>query len=297
MALIVANSAPLPNSVSGTNPTAYGSLLPGTNGVTSGPQPVKLFSSLINAPGTLRMDGSQGIVRASGNITGGVSTNTQFSLYLNYPTLASGGLQYPTANITAAVTINSAGTNGPALFNSNNNFVLGQYVSVNLSPNLQFQGIVGPLTVANSTAFAGLINGANVVNASTGLTVNTSTTALATMLPQPLYSGLNLVSNLNVGQVVPFMSEVRIAGDQESNLVFAFGIDGVINYNGVGAGTAAQSLNNPAVWVVQQNIGNGQCVPGVNFKNEPPFTLQAGFTFGASSASNSSTLKAFFLEQ
>lgn len=294
--IIVSNAPSLPNTVSGVS-AVFPALQIGTNGLTAGLQPVKLFSPILNTPGSLRMDGSEAIVRASGNITGGVSTNTQLSLYLNYPTLSTGAPQYPTATVTAGVTVNSASTNGPALFNANNNFVLGQYVSVNMSPNLQFQGIVGPLTVANSTAFAGLINGANVVNASGGLTVNTATTATATMIPQPLYTGLNTVSNLNVGQTTPFMAEIRLMGDQGSNLVFAYGVDGVVNYTVVTAGTGLAAAPDSAVWSVQQNTGTGLCVPGINFKNEPPFTLQIGETFGVSNASNAATLKSFYLEQ
>ena len=293
--IITANGAPLPNTVTGTN-AAWPSMQAGANGVSSGPQGVKLYSALINAPGSLRMDGSEAIVRASGNITGGVATNAQLYLYLNYPVLSTGAQQYPTANITAAIVVNTALTNGPALFNANNNFVVGQYVSVNMQPNTQFYGIVGPLTVANSTAFAGLINGANVVNASGGATVNTSTTGVAIMMPQPLYQGLNTVANLNVGQTCPWMAEVRIMGDAGSNVVFAYGVDGMVNYNLVAAGSGAQGPNNQAVWVVQQNVGNGLAVPGINFKNEPPFTLQAGHNFSASNAANAGTLKSFFLE-
>lgn len=295
MAIVTATGSSLPNTVSGTA-TVWPAMQVTTNGITSGPQPVKLFSSIINVPGSLRLDGQEAIIRAAGNITGGAAGNTQLCLYLNYPLLASGSPQYPTATVTAATTINSAGTNGPALFNANNNFVVGQYVSVNMQPNTQFYGIVGPLTVANSTAFAGLINGANVTNASGGSTVNTGS-GTATMIPQPLYLGLNTVANLNVGQTVPFMSEVRIMGDQGSNVVFAYGVDGVVNYNLVGAGSAAQAATNPAVFVVQQNVGNGLAVPGINFKNEPPFTLQVGENFASSNASNAATLKAFFLEQ
>ncbi len=294
--IIVSNGSPLPNSVSGVSAT-WPSLLPGTNGLTAGPQPAKLFSAIVNTPGSLRMDGSETIVRASGNITGGVSTNTQLSLYLNYPTLSTGALQYPTANITAAVSVNSASTNGPALFNCNNNFVVGQYVSVNMQPNTQFYGIVGPLTVANSTAFAGLINGANIVNASGGATVNTSTTGLATMLPQPLYTGLNTISVINVGQVSPFMAEVRLCGDAGSNVVFAYGVDGMVNYSLVTAGTGLAASPDSAVWVVQQNVGTGLAVPGINFKNEPPFTVQVAETFGSSNAANAATLKSFYVEQ
>lgn len=293
--LIVASGNPVPNTVSGTN-AVWPAMQAGANGVTSGPQNTKLYSAIINAPGSLRLDGGEAIVRAAGNITGGVATNAQLYLYLNYPVLATGALQYPTANITAAVVVNTAQTNGPALFNANNNFVIGQYVSVNMQPNTQFYGIVGPLTTANSTAFAGLINGANVVNASTGATVNTSTTGVAIMLPQPLYHGLNTVANLNVGQACPWMAEVRIQGDSGSNVVFAYGIDGVVNYNLVAAGTGAQGANNQAVWVVQQNVGNGLAVPGINFKNEPPFTLQAGHNFSASNAGNTGVLKQFYLE-
>src|ERR1700733_3931751 len=190
MTMIVSNGAPLPNTVSGTNPVTY---LPGTNQVTAGPQPVKLFSTLINAPGSVRLDGDLTRVIIGGNITGGVSTNAQLSLYLNYPTLSSGSPQYPNANITAANTYNTAGT-GFALFNANNNFVIGQYVSLNNMVNLQYGNgsIVGPLSVANSTAFGGFINGAAVVNASGGATVNVVAAGYAVMLPQPLYCGQNI---------------------------------------------------------------------------------------------------------
>ena len=275
----------IPNTVSGVNPTTY---LPGSNGITAGPQPVKLFSPVLNAPGSLRLDGEDNIVRASGNIVGGVATNTQLSLYLNYPTLSTGSAQYPLANISAATTVNTGGT-GYALFNANNNFVIGQYVSV-ANVNAQYNAIIGPLSVANSTAFGGFINGAAAVNASTGATVNTSTIGFASMLPQPLYTGLNTVTILNVGATVPWSGEIHIRGDQGSGVVFAYGFDGVVNYN-ANLTTATQ------VYQAQQNVGTGLAVPGVNFKNEPAFTLSVGETFGASNASNSATLKSFFLEQ
>lgn len=281
--LVVATGSPLPATVSGTNPTTY---LPTQNGTTSGPQPVKVFTSVINVPGSLRLDGAEAIIRASGNITGGVSSNTQLFLYLNYPTLSTGSLQYPNANITAANTFNTAGT-GFALFNANNNFVIGQYVSV-AAVNAQYNGIIGPLSVANSTAFGGFINGAAAVNASGGATVNTSAVGFATMLPQPLYVGLNTVSNLNVGQTGVFMSEIRIMGDQGSNAVFAFGIDGVTNYNAASGAVAG--------FVVQQNIGTGLAVNGVNFRNEPPFVLSVGENFGVSNAGHNAVLKSFYLE-
>jgi len=284
--IVIQTASPVPNTVSGTNPTTY---LPGANGITAGPQPVKLFSSIINVPGSLRIDGEECVVRASGNIVGGVSTNCQLSLYLNYPTLSTGALQYPNANITAANCYNTAGT-GFALFNSNNNFVVGQYVSLNQMVNLQFGtgAIVGPLSIANSTAFGGFINGAAVVNASGGATVNTVAAGYAVMLPQPLYCGQNIGSILNVNQVSPFMAEIRIVGEAGSNAVMAFGIDGIANYN------AASGYYSG--FQVAQNIGNSFCVPGINMKNEPIFTLQVGETFGSSNALNAATIKSFFLE-
>ncbi|MCU1305181.1 MAG: hypothetical protein JWQ87_5465 [Candidatus Sulfotelmatobacter sp.] len=283
--LIVANGSPIPATVSGTNPTTY---VPGGAAGSGAPQPTKLFSALINAPGSLRMDGSQAIVRASGNISAGVSTNTQFSLYVNYPTLVTGALQYPAANITAANTFNTAGT-GIALFNANNNFVLGQYVSVT-NVNAQYNAIIGPLSLANATAFGGFINGAAAVNASGGATVNTSAAGFATMLPQPLYSGANVSGVINVGGIGLFSGEVRLLGDQGSGLLTAYGTDNVVNVNLV-------SASNVNVYQSFTSTGVITPVPGVNFKNEPPFTLSIGETFGASNAGNTATLKSFYLEQ
>lgn len=284
MTMIVANGAPLPNTVSGTNPTTY---LPGTNGITAGPQPVKLFSTLINVPGSSRLDGDVSRVLLAGNITGGVSTNTQLSLYFNYPTLSTGAPQYPNANITAANCYNTAGT-GFALFNSNNNFVIGQYVQLNGMVNTQFAGICGPLSVANSTAFGGFLNGAAVVNASGGATVNTVAAGYASILPFPLYVGQNVGTVINVGQTGAFMGDIRLSGDIGSNVLFSWGVDGVTNYN---ASSSAFSG-----FVVGQNIGNNFAVPGINYKNEPIGTLQCGITFGASNASNTAVLKSFYLE-
>lgn len=283
MDVIVTAQASLPATVSGVNPTTY---LPGSNAVTSGPQPVKLHTPVLNVPGTLRVDGEEQIVRASGNVVAGVSTNYQLALYVNYPTLTSGSLQYPASNITAATTINTAGT-GFALFNANNNFVVGQYVSV-ASVNAQYNGTVGPLSVANSTAFGGFINGAAAINASGGATVNTSAVGFATMLPQPLYYGLNTLTVLNVGQVVPFMSEIRISGDQGSNVVFAYGSDGVVNFNGSSSAVTG--------YVPSQGFGNGLAVPGINWRNEPAFALSVGHTFGVSNAATVGVLKQFTLE-
>ena len=283
--LIVSNASPIPNTASGTNPTTY--LAGGTNGNCS-VMPVKLFSSTINAPGTLRMDGSQAEVRASGNITAGVSTNTQFYLYVNYPTLSTGTLQYPAANITAVNVWNTAGT-GYAVFNANNNFVVGQYVSVS-NVNAQFNAIIGPLTLANATAFGGFINGVAAVNASTGATVNTSAAGFATMLPQPLYCGPNATA-INVGQVSVFGGDFTLIGDQGSGILTCLAArDSIVNVNLV----SASNIN-----CYQPVVSTGAVlpVPGVNFKNEPPFTVQVGLVFGSSNAGNTATLKSFYLEQ
>src|ERR1043165_5959207 len=133
--LVVSTGTPVPNTVTGAATTA------------------QTFASQLNAPGSSRLDGQEFIVRASGNINAGVSSTAKLTVYANYP---SG--QYPFANITNAVGNTSGGAN-IALYNANNNFVLGHYVNVT-SVNSSLNGLVGPLIVANSTAFAGQVAGA-----------------------------------------------------------------------------------------------------------------------------------------
>lgn len=271
--LIVSNGTPLPNTAAGANPATYGF----TNS--------NKFQTTVNAPGSLRLDGAECIVRASGNISAGVSSTAQFMLYANYPTLPNGALQYPVANITNAVGNTTGGAN-VALYNAANNFVIGQYVTVAGTANA-LNGVVGPLLVANSTAFAGLVNTANVGNVAAA-----NYTGTATLLPQPLYQGVASPA-LNVSGIAPFMAEVRIVGDQQSGILVAYGTDQVVNYNAVSGGVGAAQVN-----LIQAVTSTGQCfpVPGVNFKNEPPFSLSAGFIWGSSNAANTATLKAFYIE-
>jgi len=281
--LVVSNATPLPNTVSGANPT--GAIL--SAGINGAALPAKLYQATINAPGSLRMDGSQTIVRASGNISAGVSSTTQLALYVSYPTLSSGAAQYPAANITAANTYNTGGT-GIALFNANNSFVVGQYVSVQ-SVNAQYNGIIGPLSWANSTAFGGFINGAAATNASTGATVNTSANGYATIIPQPLYVGAASPA-LNVSGVSVFLTEIRLLGDQGSGILTAYGTDQVVNIN-------VNSASNVNLYQASTSTGTVQPVPGINFKNEPPFLLQVAHVFTTSNAGNTATLKSFYLEE
>ena len=248
---------PTPNVVSGTG------TLP------------KLFGPQLNMPGSLREDGQPMIVRAAGNIVAGVSSTAQLQVYANYP---SG--QYPVANITNAVG-NTTGAGNVALFNANNNFVLGQYVTVANVASLN--GLVGPLIVANSTAFAGQINSANVANVAAANVVGT-----ATIAPQPMYNGVATPA-LNVGQIVPWMAEIKCTADFQSNILIAYGQDVTVNYN---VGNVTQNF-------LQTVTSTGLClpVPGINMKAEPPVYFTAGVLFNSSSASNSSWLKAFYLEE
>lgn len=256
--------AQLPNTVSGT----------GTTAKTFGPQ--------VNLPGSTRIDGQQVIVRIGGNISAGVSSTAVLTLYANYPTLANGAPQYPFANITNAVANTTGGAN-IALYNANNNFVIGQYVNVtNVASSLN--GLVGPLIVANSTAFAGQVAGANVANAAA---ITLTNTAGATIAAQPLYTGAASPA-LNVSGVAPFMAEIRLLGDVGSGVVMAYGTDQVVNIN--------VTNNGPNVLQLATSTGLCNPVPGVNFKNEPPLYLTVAETFGSSNANNTATLKCFFIE-
>lgn len=265
MAVQVTNAPGLPNTVSGT----------GTTAKTFGPQ--------LNMPGSLRLDGQQSVIRIAGNISAGVSSTAVLTLYANYPTLSNGSPQYPFANITNAVGNTSGGAN-IALYNANNNFVIGQYVNVtNVSSSLN--GLVGPLIVANSTAFAGQVAGANVGNAA-AITL-TNTAGATGQYPQPLYTGVASPA-LNVSGVVPFMAEIRLCGDQQSGVLTAYGTDQVVNIN--------TGNNGPNILQAVVSTGLVNPVAGVNFKNEPPVYLTVAETFGSSNASNTATLKCFFLE-
>lgn len=251
-----ATGGSVPNTVSGTGtlPKIYGPQLP--------------------IPGSLREDGQPMTIRASGNIVAGVSSTAQFTVFANYP-----AGQYPVANVTNAVG-NTTGGGNVALYNANNNFVLGQYVTVANVASLN--GLVGPLIVANSTAFAGQINSANVGNVAAANVVGT-----ATIAPQTMYNGVASPA-LNVGQTVPWMAEIRIVGSAASNIVTAFGTDQVVNFN--------TGNNGPNIYQAITSTGLVNPVAGVNMKAEPPLYFTAAHTFGSSNANNSGTLTCFYLE-
>jgi hypothetical protein len=234
----------------------------------------KTFAPQLNMPGSLREDGQPLTIRASGNIVAGVSSTAQFTIFANYP---SG--QYPVANVTNAVG-NTTGGGNVALYNANNNFVLGQYVTVANVASLN--GLVGPLIVANSTAFAGQINSANVANVAAANVVGT-----ATIAPQPMYNGVASPA-LNVGQVVPWMAEVRCIGVQAANLVTAYGTDQIVNFN--------VTNNGPNIWQAVTSTGLINPVAGVNMKAEPPLYFTSAWTFGSSNANNSAVMQCFYLE-
>lgn len=258
---IVSVATPLPNTVSGTGTTA------------------KTFAAQLNMPGSSRTDGQQAIVRVGGNLSAGVSSTAQITVYANYP-----AGQYPFSNITNAVANTTGGAN-IALYNANNNFVLGQYVNVtNVSSGLN--GLVGPLLVANSTAFAGQVAGANVANAAA---ITLTNSAGATVAAQPLYTGVASAA-LNVGGTAPFMAEIRCFGISaaNANILTAFGTDQVLNIN--------ITNNGPNFLQALTSTGLINPVPGVNFKNEPPVYFTVAETFGSSNAANTATLTEFYLE-
>lgn len=246
----------VPNTVSGT----------GTAPKTFGPQ--------LPMPGSLREDGQPMTIRASGNIVAGVSSTAQLTVFANYP---SG--QYPVANVTNAVG-NTTGGGNVALYNVNNNFVLGQYVTVANVASLN--GLVGPLIVANSTAFAGQVNSANVGNVAAANVVGT-----ATIAPQPMYNGVASAA-LNVGQIVPWMTEIRIIGSAASNIITAFGTDQTVNFN--------TGNNGPNIFQAITSTGLVNPVTGVNMRSEPPIFFTVAETFGSSNANNSATMTCFYLE-
>lgn len=254
---VVSTGTPIPSTVTGTGTTA------------------QTFASQLQAPGSSRIDGTPITVRAAGSISAGVSSTSQFTLFANYP-----AGQYPVANITNAVGNTTGGAN-IALFNANNNFVLGQYVTVAGVTSLN--GTVGPLVAANSTAFAGQINGANVANVAAA----SPAAGLATIAAQPLYTGVASPA-LNVGGTVPFFAEIRCIGDSVSKVLTAFGTDQVVNLN--------VTNNGPNFYQAITSTGLINPVPGVNFKAEPPVYFTVAETFGSSNAANTATLKSFYLE-
>jgi len=257
--LIVSQGTPLPNTITGSATTAQS------------------FSSQLNLPGSSRLSGQPFTIRAAGNITPNTSSTTQLTVYANYP-----AGQYPFANITNAVGNTTGGAN-VALYNANNNFVLGQYVNVT-SVSSGLNGLVGPLIVANATAFAGQVAGANVANAA----AITLTNAAGAAVPgQPFYTGVASPA-LNVLGVQPFMAEIRCIGDSTANVMTAFGTDQVININ--------ITNNGPNFFQAVTSTGLINPVPGVNFKAEPPLYFTVAETFGSGSAGNTATLKAFYLE-
>lgn len=252
------------------------------NTVTGTGTSQKLFGPVVNVPGSSRLDGQPITVVAAGNINAGVSSTTLVSLVASYPTLASGAPQYPFANITNAVGNTTGGAN-IALYNGTNNFVIGQFVNVtNVQSSLN--GLVGPLIVANSTAFAGQVAGANVGNVA-ALTLTNA--AGATIQPINIYNGAASVA-LNVGATVPWVMQVRLIGDQQSGIMVAYGTDSVVNLN--------TGNNGPNIYFAGQSTGTCTPVPGVNFRAEPCLLLQVSETFGSSIAANTAWLKSFYLE-
>lgn len=232
-------------------------------------------------PGSSRLNGQPFVVRVGGVVTPNIGTSATLTVYANYP---SG--QYPVANITNAVGNTTGGAN-IALYNANNNFVVGQYVTVaNVSSALD--GTVGPLVVANSTAFAGQVGGANVGNAAA---ITLTNTAAATIAPQPFFvqTGPALTNTANAaGGPAPFTHEIRGLVDQTSGLMVCYGIGTWVNTN--------TPNNGPNVLPVTSTAGVGWGVPGVNTKLEPPVTFTAAITFNTGSLANAATLESFYLE-
>lgn len=265
--LIVSNGTPIPATISGTGTT------------------FKLFTTQVNLPGSSRLSGQDSIFRWSGSMNAGVNTNVQCLIFANYPaTQVTNSL----SNITSASMVNNVAT-----YNVNNNFVVGQYVTVANIANANLSGYVGPLISANNTAItANIVNGtvlaiANIANA--------AQTANVQLAAQPLYVGAVSPTQL-LNTNLPFDGEIRLSGDQASAVLFASGSDRTINLNTTGLQvniSTPTGLFNGTQSAASTGL-NG--VPQVNFKQEPPVYLTVAYTFGSSNANNAMTLESAFLE-
>lgn len=255
--------------------TATGTSVPST--VSGAGTTAKAFTSQLQLPGSGRVDGQQFIVRGSGKVVPGVASTLTLNVLANYPTLATGAAQYPTASITSA-----AMTNNVATYNGTNNFVVGQFVTLANIANTSLNGNVGPLTTVSATSFTAT----NVAGATLAIAniANVAQTATAAINPVIIYAA-NASPALTVNVGAPFMFELRGSGDSTSKVVTFVGSDQTVNVNSAGAAVANSSTGTIAP------------VVGVNLANEPPLFFTVSETFGSSNANNTITLTSLFLEQ
>lgn len=227
-------------------------------------------AALVNVPGSNRLDGAQWELRASGEVFPGVASNIQLMVYANYP-----AGQWANANITSASMASNV-----ALYNANNNYVVGMFVTVANIVNTSLNGTVGPLTAANNTSFsAANVNGATLAIANIA---NAAQVATGVITSVPLYTSA-VSPTLAVNTNIPFMVDIRCAGGQRSNIVTCTGTDQTVNNNGTAL-------------VPNSSTGTVLPVPGVNFALEPCLYLTIGHTWGASNANNQGFLKSMYLE-
>lgn len=264
--------------------TSTGTPVPAT--VTGTGTTPKLFSSVANVPGSLRLSGQPFTARVAGVINAGVNTNVQLSVYANYPATQ---VANSVANITSA-----SMTNNVATYNGANTYVVGQYVTVANVVNSSLNGTVGPLISANATAFtANIVNGAVLAIANIANAAQTATSQLAA---QPLYVGV-VSPSLLLNTAVPFMAEIRMFGDNSSGVLACTGNDSTVNLAAAGYAPNTQTPTAAFNGTIAPASNGLNGVAQVNFKQEPPVYLTVGYAFGSSNANNTATLDTFYIEQ
>lgn len=246
--------------VTGTNPT----VIKGTGTAA------QLYPVTLNIPGSNRVNGQTSVVRIAGSVFPNVASNVRLIVSVGYP-----AGQYSAASIASA-----SMTNNVALYNGNNNFVVGQYVTVANIANTNLNGSVGPLTTANATAFSSAnVNGATLAIANIANAAQTATGVVATT---PIYTS-NISPTLTVNVNAPFKCVLDLCVDSLSGVLVCSGSDQTANANGTAI-------------VANTSSGVITPVPGINVALEPAYYLTVSHTFGTSDANNAGTLRQFLFE-
>jgi hypothetical protein len=230
----------------------------------------QVYPVFLNIPGSNRINGQTAVVRIGGSVFPNTASNVKLQVSVNYP-----AGQYAAASITSASMANNV-----ALYNGTNNFVVGQYVTVANIANANLNGTVGPITVANATAFsAANVNGATLAIANIA---NAAQTASAAIGAVPLYTS-NVSPTLTINVNAPFKCVLDVCVDSLSGILNASGSDQTANANG----TAILS---------NSSTGTVTPVPGINVALEPAYFLTVSHTFGTSDANNAGTVRQFLYE-